>query len=99
MGETLLRADTCAGATADTIHGVLETHDHGGVIGEAVIVVITIHIIIILVFIQLQALDLVTIDKIEDFTRADLETAATTDAVLLIDLHYKGGSVYLTTPG
>jgi hypothetical protein len=98
MGETLLRADPRTGAATDTVHRILEAHYHRSVIGETVIV-ITIHIIIVFIFVHLEALDLIAIDKIEDLTRADLETATTADTVLLIDIHYESGCVLFTTTG
>jgi hypothetical protein len=98
MGETLLRTDPRTGAATDAVHGILETHYHRGIIGKAVIV-LTIHIIIVFIFVHLETLDLVAIDKIEDLSRADLETATTADTVLLIDIHYEGGRVLFTATG
>ena len=68
-----LRTDASAGAAADTVGGVGESHDRSGVVFVVILVIVHFHFF---------AAD----DEIEHAARADLEAAAATDAHFLVDL-------------
>ena len=40
VAEAFFRTDTRTGTTADTIHRVFQAHDHRGIIGEAIVVIV-----------------------------------------------------------
>jgi hypothetical protein len=99
MGKAVFGADALTGAATYTVHGVLQTHDHGGVIGKAIIVIAVIVVVVIVVVIGRQTLDFFSLDQIEHIARADFETASAANTTGLIDIRYEGGGVYFSAAG